>query len=233
MTGNFIERKMGREKITYIHRDLEPILSETYGIILYQEQVMRIAEYIAGYSLSEADNLRKAIKASSEEEIKSQAGRFIEGAIARGYSKEQAEEIFKLISLFTNYSFVKAHAAAYAGLSYKVCYIKAHYPAELISIILTSSSGYYAAARYVEEARRCGIKIKLPDINKSSFEFSVEDEGKSIRIPLLAKDEKISVIGKNFINAADLKKTANEDKNNSVKNNLLKTATEAGLLWVI
>ncbi|MDD5601300.1 MAG: DNA polymerase III subunit alpha, partial [Actinomycetota bacterium] len=186
MTGIFIERKMGREKITYIHRDLEPILNETYGIILYQEQVMRIAVCIAGYSLSEADNLRKAVKASSEEEIKSQAGRFVEGAISRGYSKEQAEKIFKLISLFTNYSFVKAHAAAYAGLSYKVCYIKAHYPAELISVILTNNSGYYAAARYIEEARRCGIKIKLPDINKSGFEFSVEDEGKSIRIPLLA-----------------------------------------------
>ncbi len=189
MVKNFIERKFGREKTSYLHRDLKPILSETYGIILYQEQVMQIAVKIAGYSLSEADNLRKAMTRLSKEEMESQKERFIRGAACRGYHISIAKEIFKLISKFASYGFVKAHAAAYAELSYKTCYIKAHYPAELLSIILTDNSGYYGRAQYIEEARRFGIKIKLPDINRSGLAFSVEDKGKSIRISLLTVRE--------------------------------------------
>jgi DNA polymerase-3 subunit alpha len=189
MVKNFIERKFGREKIVYLHRDLEPILSETYGIILYQEQVMQIAVIIAGYSLSEADNLRKAMTKLSKKEMERQKERFIRGAAGRGYHIKTAKEIFKLVSKFASYGFVKAHAAAYAELSYKTCYIKAHYPAELLSIILTDDSGYYGRAQYIEEARRSGIKIKLPDINSSSYKFSVEDDGKSIRIPLTSVRE--------------------------------------------
>lgn len=189
MVKNFIERKFGREKASYLHRDLEPVLSETYGIILYQEQVMQIAVNIAGYSLSEADNLRKAMTRLSKEEMGRQKERFIKGAACRGYHIRTAKEIFKLISKFASYGFVKAHAAAYAELSYKTCYIKAHYPAELLSTILTDNSGYYSRAQYTEEARRFGIKIKLPDINSSGFKFSVEDEGKSIRIPLMTVRE--------------------------------------------
>jgi DNA polymerase-3 subunit alpha len=189
MVKNFIERKFGREKASYLHRDLEPVLSETYGIILYQEQVMQIAVNIAGYSLSEADNLRKAMTRLSKEEMGRQKERFIKGAACRGYHIRTAKEIFKLISKFASYGFVKAHAAAYAELSYKTCYIKAHYPAEFLSTILTDNSGYYSRAQYIEEARRFGIKIKLPDINSSGFKFSVEDEGKSIRIPLMTVRE--------------------------------------------
>jgi DNA polymerase-3 subunit alpha len=189
MVKNFIERKFGREKIVYLHRDLEPILRETYGIILYQEQVMQIAVNIAGYSLSEADNLRKAMTRLSKEEMEKQKERFIKGAVCRSYHIKTAKEIFKLVSKFASYGFVKAHAAAYAELSYKTCYIKAHYPAELLSIILTDDSGYYGRAQYIEEARRSGIKIKLPDINSSGSKFSVEDDGKSIRIPLTAVKE--------------------------------------------
>jgi len=189
MVKNFIERKSGREKITYLHHELKPILTETYGIILYQEQVMKIAVKIAGYSLSEADNLRKVMTGSSGEKMAGHKGKFIKGAISKGYPADIAEKIFRLISGFSNYSFVKAHASAYAGLCYKTCYIKAHYPAELLSVILTNDSGYYARARYIEEARRLGIKIKLPHINKSNFGFSVEDWGKSIRIPLLTVKE--------------------------------------------
>jgi len=189
MVKNFIERKFGREKASYLHRDLEPVLSETYGIILYQEQVMQIAVNIAGYSLIEADNLRKAMTRLSKEEMGRQKERFIKGAACRGYHIRTAKEIFKLISKFASYGFVKAHAAAYAELSYKTCYIKARYPAELLSTILTDNSGYYSRAQYIEEARRFGIKIKLPDINSSGFKFSVEDEGKSIRIPLMTVRE--------------------------------------------
>ena len=186
MVKNFIERKSGREKTAYLHKDLEPILSETYGIILYQEQVMQIAASIAGYSLSEADSLRKAMTGLSKEEMENQEARFLKGAISKGCRANVANEIFKLISKFASYGFVKAHAAVYAELSYKTCYIKAHYPAELISVVLTNNSGYYSRAQYIEEARRFGIKIKLPHINKSGFKFSVEDEGESIRISLLA-----------------------------------------------
>ncbi len=189
MVENFIRRKSGREEITYLHKDLKPILNETYGIILYQEQVMKIAVKIAGYSLSEADNLRKAIGCLSTERIKNEEEKFIKGAAGRGYPINTAKKIFKLISRFTSYSFVKAHAAAYAWLSYRTCYIKTYYPAELISVILTNNSGYYSRARYIEEARRLGIKIKLPHINKNGFEFSTEDEGKSIRISLLTVNQ--------------------------------------------
>ncbi|MBA7662380.1 DNA polymerase III subunit alpha [subsurface metagenome] len=189
MVKNFIERKSGREKTVYLHQNLEPILSETYGIILYQEQVMQIAASIAGYSLSEADSLRKAMTGLSKEEMENQAARFLKGAVSKGYRTNAAKEIFKLISKFASYGFVKAHAAAYAELSYKTCYIKAHYPAELISVVLTNNSGYYSRAQYIEEARRFSIKIKLPHINKSEFKFSVEDEGESIRISLLTVKE--------------------------------------------
>ncbi len=189
MVEKFIMRKHGLEEISYLHKDLEPILDETYGIILYQEQVMKIALKIAGYSFSEADNLRKAVGCTSTERIKYERKKFIECAINRGYPAYVANEIFESISRFTSYSFVKAHAAAYARLSYEICYIKTYYPAELISFILTYNSGYYDKARYIEEARRLGIKIKLPDINKSGFDFTVEDDGKSIRVSLLAVKE--------------------------------------------
>lgn len=189
MVKNFIARKSGKENTVYLHRNLEPILNETYGIILFQEQVIQTAVSIAGYSLSEADNLRKAMTGLSKKDMETHKGRFIKGAIVRGYHIGTAEEIFKLISKFASYGFVKAHAAAYAELSYKICYIKAHYPAELLSIILTNNSGYYDRSRYIEEARRLGINIKLPHINGNGFKFSVEDEGKSIRVSLLTVRE--------------------------------------------
>mgnify|MGYP005850171435 CR=1 FL=1 len=184
MVDNFIERKFGREKITYIHRDLEPILKETYGVILYQEQVMAIAIKIAGYCLSEADSLRKAMTRLSKEEMLAHHSKFLKGALKKGYERHTAEEIFALISKFASYGFVKAHAAAYAEISYKTCFLKAHYPAEFLSTILTNNSGYYSKMQYMEEARRLGVNLKLPDINKSGFDFSVEDNGKSIRVPL-------------------------------------------------
>jgi DNA polymerase III subunit alpha len=184
MVKDFIERKAGREKTCFLHRDLEPILKDTYGVILYQEQVMRIALKIAGYSLSQADVLRKAITRLSREEMKKQRSRFIKGSLERGYPGSIAENIFDLISKFASYGFVKAHAAAYSIISYRLAYIKAYYPAELICAILSSNSGYYGRARYIEEARRLGLALKLPDINKSGLSFAAEDQGRSIRIPL-------------------------------------------------
>jgi len=186
MVKNFIERKFGREKTIYLHKDLEPILKDTYGVILYQEQVMRIVLKIAGYSLSEADTLRKAITGLSSPEMQKQRSRFIEGSVRRGYSIYLSASMFELISKFASYGFVKAHAAAYSEISYKISYIKAYFPAELIASILTNNSGYYGHGQYVEEARRLDINIKLPDINKSREGFTVEDKGRSIRVPLIS-----------------------------------------------
>ena len=186
MVGNFIERKFGREKVSYIHEDLAPLLKETYGVILYQEQAMQVAIKIAGYSLSEADTLRKAAFNLSNEEMAARQARFIKGAALKGYDLAVANEAFSLISKFASYGFVKAHAAAYAELSYKTCYLKAHFPAEFISTILTNNSGYYSKMQYIEEARRLGIKIKLPDINESGMDFEACDCGHSIRVPLIS-----------------------------------------------
>ena len=184
MVKNFIERKFGREKTTFPHSDLEPILRDTYGVILYQEQVMRIALKIAGYSLSQADVLRKAIARLSAEEMEKQRTRFIKGSLERGYSRHTAQNIFGLISKFASYGFVKAHAAAYSDISYRLAYLKVYFPAELISAILSNNSGYFGRAQYIEEARRLGLSLKLPHINRSGLRFTAEDAGKSIRVPL-------------------------------------------------
>jgi DNA polymerase III subunit alpha len=186
MVGNFIERKFGREKVSYIHEDLASLLKETYGVILYQEQAMQVAIKIAGYSLSEADTLRKAAFNLPKEQMAARHARFIKGATLKGYDLAVANEAFSLISKFASYGFVKAHAAAYAELSYKTCYLKAHFPAEFISTILTNNSGYYSKMQYIEEARRLGIKIKLPDINESGMDFEACDCGTSIRVPLIS-----------------------------------------------
>jgi len=118
--------------------------------------------------------------------MQKQRSRFIEGSVKRGYSLYLSASIFKLISKFASYGFVKAHAAAYSEISYKISYIKAYFPAELIASILTNNSGYYGHGQYVEEARRLDINIKLPDINKSREGFTVEDKGRSIRVPLIS-----------------------------------------------
>ncbi|MBE3138806.1 MAG: hypothetical protein IMZ63_03200, partial [Actinobacteria bacterium] len=141
---------------------------------------------IAGYSFGEADNLRKAMTRLSKEEMRAHEEKFTRGALSKGYDPGTAGEIFNLISKFASYGFVKAHAAAYAELSYKTCYLKAYFPAEFFSIILTNNSGYWSKMQYIEEARRLGIRLELPDINKSGFGFFVEDDGKSIRTSLLS-----------------------------------------------
>ena len=186
MVDNFIERKFGREKTSCIHKDLEPVLGETYGVMLYQEQAMQVAIKVAGYSFGEADELRKAIVNLSKEKMFACRSGFIRRGIANGYERKTVEQVFTLISKFASYAFVKAHAAAYAELSYKTCYLKYHYPAEFIAAILTNNSGYYSKMQYIEEARRLGIKLKLPDINESIFNFEPEDSGTAIRVPLVS-----------------------------------------------
>lgn len=186
MVNSFIERMHSREEVDYIHPDLKPILKDTYGVMLYQEQVMKVAQQIGGYSLGEADRLRGAITGLSKNMMVCERDRFIKGALNKGYSKKLAQKVFSLIEKFAGYGFVKAHAAAYALISYKTCYLKAHFPAEVICFFLNNHMGYYTKANYIEEARRLWVEILPPDINKSQGKFIVENRGRAIRVGLLS-----------------------------------------------
>ncbi len=184
MVDIFIKRKFKEEPADYIHPDLKEILEETCGVILYQEQVMKIAEKVAGYSPSESDRLRKAMSDLSKQDMENERKRFLRGSCINGYEKGLSAKIFELVSKFASYGFVKAHAAAYADIGYITAYIKSYFPAELISSILTKNSGYYSSGSYIEEARRLGISIKPPDINIASDRYLTENNGRSLIVSL-------------------------------------------------
>ncbi len=180
---SYIRRKHGQEQIDYIDPSLEEILKPTYGIIIYQEQIMQIASVMAGFSLGEADILRRAMSKKKMDVLKNEEDRFITGAIQRGYSKEMAKKVFDLILNFANYGFNRAHSVAYSLIAYKMAYLKARYPKYFFSNLLTSVIGSETKTKeYINEVRSRGIKILLPDINESMGYYKVEDEG--IRYPL-------------------------------------------------
>jgi len=170
----FINSKHGREQIQYLHPVLEPILSETYGVIVYQEQIMEIASRMAGFTLSQADLLRRAIGKKKKEILDEQRDLFVKGCLSGGYSKEVAIEIYNLILKFASYGFNKSHAAAYALIAYQTAYLKANYPVEFMAALMT---GYYAnsdkVALYIADCKRQGIAILPPDINESETNFTV------------------------------------------------------------
>jgi DNA polymerase-3 subunit alpha len=189
MVDDYIARRHGREEIEYPHEDLREILEPTYGVILYQEQVMQIAQKIAGYSLGEADLLRRAMGKKKPEEMKKHYEIFIngnetvEGAINRGYSQELAEELFELIEYFSGYGFNKAHSTAYAYISYQTAYFKTHYPVEFMAALMSSVIGNSdKIAEYISELEAMGIDILPPDVNYSRIDFTVE--GGKIRFGL-------------------------------------------------
>ncbi|MDR3201342.1 MAG: DNA polymerase III subunit alpha, partial [Spirochaetales bacterium] len=172
----FIDSKNGKTKITYPDPSLESVLKETYGVIVYQEQVMRIAQIIAGYSLGDADILRRAMGKKKHEEMVKQKASFIQGALAKGYTQKKADEIFELLIPFAGYGFNKSHAAAYSVLAYKTAYLKAHFPAEFMAANLTNEiNSPDKLAVYITETREMGIPILQPDINLSEKYFTVED----------------------------------------------------------
>ncbi len=174
--GSFCNRKHGREKISLLHPALEPILEETYGIIVYQEQVMKIAQELSGYSLGEADLLRRAMGKKDKKEMAAQRTRFIKGAIKKGIEKYKATQIFDLLDKFANYGFNKSHAAAYAMLSYQTAYLKAHFPHEFLASSMTLDMGNTDKLfDFKREADSLGIEIVPPSINKSSSHFKVQD----------------------------------------------------------
>lgn len=174
MVDQYIERKHGRSPISYPHPALEEALKETYGIILYQEQVMQIAARLAGYTLGQADILRRAMGKKKVEEMEEQRQVFVKGCLENAVSAEQANEIFDLIQYFAGYGFNKSHSAAYAMISYQTAYLKAHYPVEFLAAFLSSHIGAKKEilARYVREVRSDGIEVLPPDVNESEAGFT-------------------------------------------------------------
>lgn len=187
---DFIDRKHGRKRIEYIHPKLEPILSKTYGVAVYQEQVMQMAQSLAGYSLGGADMLRKAMGKKIPELIQKEKIKFIDGAVKNGVAKKDAEKIFAFIEPFAGYGFNRSHAACYALIGYQTAYLKAHYPAEFMAALMTSDQGNIERiAIEVEEAKDIGIAVLPPNINESFGEFAVirgDDNKINIRFGLKA-----------------------------------------------
>lgn len=183
MVQEYVERKKGKKPITYLVDELKDILEETYGIIVYQEQVMKIAERIAGYALHEADHLRKAMGKKLPQIMQKERKRFIEGAAKKGYSKKLATNIFDFIEPFAGYGFNKSHSVAYAYLAYQTAYLKAHYPKYYMASLLTSEmNNTDKLAQYIQECGRMGIPIYPPDINTSQAVFKVGGEGISFAL---------------------------------------------------
>ncbi len=173
VVNDFIDRKHGRRQVTYDLPELKPILEETYGIILYQEQVMQIAQRIAGYRLGEADILRKAMGKKNAAEMDKQRQRFMSGAAELGHPPRKAEKLFDLMAEFAGYGFNKSHSAAYGYLAYLTGYLKAHYAVEFMAALLTSETGNTAkVVKYINECRDLGIAILPPDVNASDLNFT-------------------------------------------------------------
>lgn len=180
MVEDFIERKHGRQKVTYLFDELKPILEETYGVIVYQEQVMKIASTIGGYSLGQSDILRRAMGKKKAEVMAEQREIFLTKSIERGFDGTKAGELFDLMAYFAGYGFNKSHSAAYALIAYQTAYLKAHYPAEFMACLISlESSDAEKMAFYLHEAKEMGIEILPPDINRSEIGFTV-DHGKII-----------------------------------------------------
>ena len=178
MVDDFIDRKHGRARPDYLEPRLEPVLRPTYGVILYQEQVMQIAQVLAGYSLGQADLLRRAMGKKKPEEMAKQRAGFVDGAVANGVSALRAGEIFDLMEKFAGYGFNKSHSAAYALLSYQTAWLKAHHPAAFMAAVLSADMDHTdKVVTLIDECRRMNLTLLPPDINRGRYAFTVTDEG--------------------------------------------------------
>src|SRR6195256_3305516 len=194
MIDDFVERKHGRRKVEYELPELKEILEETLGVIVYQEQVMQIANRLAGYSLGDADLLRRAMGKKKAEEMAAQRERFVQGSVKNGYPPKKIEKIFDLMAQFAGYGFNKSHSAAYALLAYHTAYLKTHYPVEFMAALLTSVTGSTDdVVKYINECREMGIAVEPPDINVSDANFT--PHGQAIRFGLAA----VKNVGSNAI----------------------------------
>lgn len=169
----FINRKHGREAIDFAHAKLEPILQETYGIMVYQEQIMRIAQDLAGYSLGEADLLRRAMGKKKKSEMEKHQSLFVNGATERGVDPKIAEALFEQMVLFAEYCFNKSHSTAYGAVTYQTAYLKAHYPVAYMAALLTVNAGTTdKVQRYISNCNAMGIEVMPPDVNASGIDFT-------------------------------------------------------------
>ena len=182
MVERYIRRRHGQEPVEYWHPDLRPVLKDTYGVLLYQEQVMQVAQVIAGYNLAEADMLRRAVAKHRREDMEEVTREFCRRAEKRGYTAGLARELLDILVEFSGYAFNRAHSAAYGHLAMAAVFLKAHWPAQLCAAQLTTRMGYYPPQTYVNEAVRLGIAVLPPCVNKSAVATRVE--GDAIRLGL-------------------------------------------------
>lgn len=174
---NYIARKHHKEEVSYPHRDLQPILEKTYGVLVYQEQIMEIAKKIAGFTLGKADILRRAVSKKNQQVMADEQQHFIKGCTQNGYDRKVAEEIFSWIVRFSNYGFPRSHAVAYSKISYQLSYLKAHYPANFFAEILTAARNQHDKVNlYIKEMNEIGLELLPPSINKSYGRYTVEND---------------------------------------------------------
>ncbi|MCY3022331.1 MAG: DNA polymerase III subunit alpha [Planctomycetota bacterium] len=204
----FCARKHGVEKIEYLVPQLEPILKDTYGIIVYQEQVMQIANQVAGFTLSEADRLRKAMGKKDPKLMAKYKPQFLAGCVKNGISREKAEQLYEVVAEFAKYGFNKSHAAAYAFVAYQTAWLKANYPAEFMAGNMSLEEKTEKIVEYIEESRRIGLDVLPPDINTSGTRFGIEGE-KLLRFPLGA----VKGVGEKAVEAI----VAEREKNGAYK----------------
>ncbi len=185
MVDDFVARKHGKQEITYAHPLLEPVLKDTYGTIVYQEQIMQVFQVLADYSLGQADQVRRMMGKKDLKTMEEQRGKFIEASAKHDMKKEDAEKLFNQILAFASYCFNRSHSAAYAFVAYQTAYLKTHYPVEYFSALLSSVADNKDQTQlYIEEAQRLGSKVLAPDINKSYLEYA--PDGENIRFGMAA-----------------------------------------------
>lgn len=209
MVDDFVARKHGKQKITYAHPLLEPVLKDTYGTIVYQEQIMQVFQVLADYSLGQADQVRRMMGKKDLKTMEEQRGKFIEASAKHNMKKEDAEKLFDQILNFASYCFNRSHSAAYAFVAYQTAYLKCHYTVEYLSALLSSVADNKDQTQfYIEEAHRYGIKVLPPDINKSYLEYA--PDGENIRFGLAA----IKGVGEPVCNAIIKEREENGDFKN-------------------
>ncbi|MEM7142552.1 MAG: OB-fold nucleic acid binding domain-containing protein, partial [Actinomycetota bacterium] len=171
--NDYADRKNGRKPVEFIHPDAEELLGDTYGLMIYQESVMRMAQKFAGYSLAEADSLRKAMGKKIREAMEKEREKFVTGVVDNGYEQSLATEMFDIIAQFADYAFNKSHSYGYGYVAYQIAFLKANYPVEYLSALLTSvKTKLESAAVYLNECRLMGIEVEVPDINRSESDFT-------------------------------------------------------------
>jgi DNA polymerase-3 subunit alpha len=204
MVDDFVERKHGRKEVAYLVPELEPIVKDTYGVIVYQEQVMKIAGALASYTMGEADGLRKAMGKKIAAMMAEHRERFVKGAVKNGIDEDKAKALFDLMEKFVGYGFNKSHSAAYALIAFQTAFLKAHYPVEFIAALLTSEiHSIDGVVKYINECRTHGIEVQPPDVNSGNLTFTVS--GGKIQFGLAA----VKNVGEGAVEAIVEERTAN------------------------